>query len=210
MTRAEQVAKNGTQSIITALSRTAKSSVVVNQAVVGRQSELKAPSAPAASAKTAVSSDLTSSQLNPIVDEAIRRWAAAGLSAQDIHKLRNASISIADLPDLQLGWAAESGIAIDEDAAGYGWFVDSTPASNEEFQVSKSNGQLIAADSAAADRMDLLTVVEHEMGHFLGLDDASANEHGLMSGTLSKGLRRLPETAAVDAVLAINSWNDWL
>lgn len=51
------------------------------------------------------------------------------------------------------------------------------------------------------DHVDLLSVVEHEMGHVLGLDDLDILSAGLMSGHLGTGIRRLPESALVDAVL---------
>jgi len=50
-------------------------------------------------------------------------------------------------------------------------FVDSTPAVDEEFTGPHGADQLQAIDSRAVDRIDLLTVVEHELGHVVGLDD---------------------------------------
>jgi hypothetical protein len=48
--------------------------------------------------------------------------------------------------------------------------------------------------SPAFGRMDLLTVVEHELGHVLGLSDLDpqAVPHSLMTQTLDTGVRRLP------------------
>src|SRR5262249_24054422 len=39
-------------------------------------------------------------------------------------------------------------------------------------------------------QVDLLTVVEHEMGHLLGLSDVAAGSTNLMSETLAPGMRR--------------------
>ena len=48
--------------------------------------------------------------------------------------------------------------------------------------------------------MDLLTVVMHEMGHVLGLDDThgSGNVNDLMYESLGSGIRRLPTAAPAD------------
>jgi hypothetical protein len=80
------------------------------------------------------------------------------------------------------------------DAAGYGWFVDPTPLQDEEFLVDGS-----AVPGGPADgRMDLLTVVLHELGHEAGLDDNEGS--GLMSGTLPTGVRRVGGLQAVFSV----------
>jgi hypothetical protein len=44
------------------------------------------------------------------------------------------------------------------------------------------------------DRIDLLTVVEHELGHLAGLSDLDFSAPSLMAGQLKLGIRR-----AVDA-----------
>jgi hypothetical protein len=49
-----------------------------------------------------------------------------------------------------------------------------------------------AVDSRAVDQIDLLSVVEHELGHVLGLGDLDALADSLMSGTLGTGVRRSP------------------
>jgi hypothetical protein len=147
-----------------------------------------APSTPAAADTPAAA--VTDAELAEIVDAAIDQWAATGLADADLATLRQVKVSVADLPDAQLGWATADRIVIDDDAAGAGWFVDATPAANEEF-ATNSTGQLVAKDATAARRMDLLTVVAHELGHHLGLDDLGFVTDDLMSGTLAKGIRRL-------------------
>jgi hypothetical protein len=88
-----------------------------------------------------------------------------------------------------------SGITIDVDAAGYGWFVDGTPNQDEEFEPSTTSDEALLALTAsdAAERMDLLTVLRHEFGHVLGFEDLDPAVHDeeLMSATLTAGTRRL-------------------
>ena len=67
---------------------------------------------------------------------------------------------------------------------------------------------LRATDPRAVDRVDLLTVVEHELGHIAGLDDLDASIAGLMHGQLATGVRRTVGTKEIDAVLAAEDpWN---
>src|SRR4051812_7427265 len=86
-------------------------------------------------------------------------------------------------------------IQLDATASGAGWYVDPTPAEDSEFAVSIGGTEHSAGpDSPAAGRIDLLTVVMHEMGHVLGLDDldVQATPHDLMTVSLAPGIRRLP------------------
>lgn len=46
---------------------------------------------------------------------------------------------------------------------------------------------LRGVDPRAADRLDLLTVVEHELGRRAGLGDLDSSSDGLMSGKLLRG-----------------------
>jgi hypothetical protein len=50
--------------------------------------------------------------------------------------------------------------------------------------------------------MDLLTVVEHELGSVAGLKDLDPFTTDLMSGQLAVGVRRVPTAADVDAIFA--------
>jgi hypothetical protein len=117
--------------------------------------------------------------------------AAAGI-------LSSVSFQIVDLPASLLG--REVGgtlVQIDRDAAGFGWFVDRTPWDDGEFAVSRNFPELVALPGVnAARRVDLLTVVLHELGHVLGY---SHQNEGLMDDALPLGTRRLPE--AVNATL---------
>ena len=143
----------------------------------------------AAAKPSAAAASLTEPQLAPVVLEAERRLAAVvGTVAQTA--MAGVRVQIADLPDGLLGEVVGKTVLIDRDAAGYGWFVDPTPADDAEFAV-RLGGDVLAARSGspAADRVDLLTAVMHEMGHILGY--GHDNSLDLMNPDLPPGERRL-------------------
>src|SRR5262249_56832355 len=81
-----------------------------------------------------------------------------------------------------LGLALGHTITLDDNASGWGWFVDRTPRSDSEFRDGRDHGQV--------GHMDALTVLMHEVGHLLGHDHA---EGGVMSEALFAGVRELPD-----------------
>lgn len=127
---------------------------------------------------------LRQATLDRAVEAAIGRWAAAGVTAEQIALLRSTSYDVAVLPGRTLGQVTPQGVLIDWNAAGYGWFVDPTPLDDSEFSGNRN--------SPAASRVDLLTVTMHEMGHVLGLEHTS-DDHSLLSASLSTFERRLPD-----------------
>jgi hypothetical protein len=130
-------------------------------------------------------------QLSPIVNEAIAEWTALGANPAQLSQVQ---FNVASLTGDALGEAGDNEVTLSVDAAGWGWYVDPTPAQNEEFAVMAADGLHAQAGSPAAGRMDLLTVVSHELGHELGLDHSS-QPGDVMDPTLGTGLRRLPTTA---------------
>lgn len=74
----------------------------------------------------------------------------------------------------------------DTDAAGYGWFIDPTPADNLEFISHSAQAWMTGANSPASGKMDLLTAVTHELDHLLGFDH---QDQGVMAPTLAPGVR---------------------
>ena len=148
-----------------------------------------APQAPTYGAKA-----LTEAEVGAIFDEAIARWTKAlGVNDAVVASLCEMTFQVVDFNDLTLGRATEDTILIDADAAGYGWFVDTTPFDDVEFRLQPGNGELLATRSSeASGHMDLLTVVMHELGHVLGFDDlTSPTDAGdLMYESLPTGVRR--------------------
>ena len=133
---------------------------------------------------------LTQEQLDLIVEEAIARWETA-LVDTDIDVagiLGEIDFQVMDYKGYGrgiLGTTTADVITIDADAAGWGWYVDQTPTDDSEFEVVDGGEE--------ENRMDLLTVVMHEIGHALGYEDLSADAEDLMSATLDAGERWVPD-----------------
>jgi hypothetical protein len=168
--------------VIRAMDKRGVISVASNSFTVASPLAVAAAQAPKASATS-----ITDAQLAPIVAEAMLRLESQ-LGTQIETTLAGVNFKIANLSSGLLGETAGKTIWIDNDAAGYGWFVDSTPADDVEFSRLASSTTLTArAGSAADQRADLLTAVMHEMGHVLGFEHIA---DGLMSATLPLGARR--------------------
>jgi len=154
------------------------------------------------------STPLAEGQLDPIVEEAVRRLAlSAGSEATALSQ--DISVQIADLPGRQLGHASADKVFVDWDAAGHGWFVDPTPWDDSEFSQTVGPYERIApSDSPAEGRVDLLTAVMHELGHIFGYDHAAA--HDVMHATLPLGTRRLPgdESAFLADAADTDEWSN--
>jgi subtilisin-like proprotein convertase family protein len=151
--------------------------------------------------------DLTEAQLAGIVEEAVRRWSESGLLNTDqLAVLNDINVEIANLSGASLGLTTADTIYIDRDAAGFGWFVDQTPADDAEFADPDGDGLYSAVVGGSAEgRMDLLTVVLHEIGHVLGMDHAESGDSPLMSETLAAGDRAVIDTAVAADVTTVSS-----
>ena len=102
--------------------------------------------------------------------------AAWQRSAQLSALIASAQQSLAgftDLPSTALGQTTGEGataqITLDQNAAGHGWYLDPTPLDNTDDYLPTSNPEVwqAKAGSAAAGKMDMLSVLLHEYGHAL-------------------------------------------
>jgi len=119
---------------------------------------------------TARDSTLTQSELDAVASVAISNWTQAlGDGDARLAAFGDVRIGMADLAGGELGFTNGSTILIDNDAAGAGWYTGLSPRNFSE--------------------MDLLTVVEHELGHVLGFGHEDADRFLVMSGDLGVGER---------------------
>jgi len=127
---------------------------------------------------------LGEADLAAIVEQAKALWTEA-LGAGDgrLSILNDVQVQIGNLPDRRLGATLGNTILIDSDAAGYGWFVGG-----------------ITQSPAGSGRMDLLTVVAHELGNSMGFAEDAHATAAVTSPMLGAGERHLPGAdGALDA-----------
>jgi hypothetical protein len=145
---------------------------------------------------------ITLADLSYLVDAAIQRWVDAGATAAQVDAMRAVQFGVVDMAGIYVGTSNDGVINIDADGAGYGWFVDSTPGEDSEFDGS---GTRLTADAggAADGRLDLLTVLMHELGHQIGLGDEYVTSQGddVMFGYMQVGERRLPSHGEADGAV---------
>ncbi len=150
-------------------------------------------------------SDLNPDMVNWMAEAAAERWRMTGLTEEQSLALANVVYQVVDLPGNYLGSAENSIITIDLDAAGRTWFLDETPLDDEEYiSASLGSTQMIAdIDSAANDRVDLLSVLLHEQGHILGLSDVyGSSSQGIMYAFFETGERRLISDGQAEGAIA--------
>jgi hypothetical protein len=144
---------------------------------------------------------LTAGQLHASVTAALARLQRAGIDPLLLDRLAAADYEVVPLPGALLGVTTPDGrVILSPNAAGHGWFTDATPRGDQAFaQGAPGSARIALPGGRAAGRMDLLTVVLHEMGHLAGRPDDGGDPAGgdLMADALAPGVRR---TDALDAV----------
>ncbi|MGH7140468.1 MAG: Calx-beta domain-containing protein, partial [Pirellulales bacterium] len=165
----------------------------------------------------ASAASVNATQVSKMVAAGAVRWLEAGMPLTTvIADLRGLRIAVQDLPGSVLGEAVPRGTAagqspeiiIDTNAAGYGWFVDRTPLDDSEFaELVAPSERLAIGSSPAVGRVDLLTVVMHEMGHLFGLPEAPNGDYpyDVMAETLDLSTRRFPLPGPPDVPTSLAS-----
>src|SRR5207248_10792214 len=104
-------------------------------------------------------------ELSALMPAAIERWRATGISIDDLMRLQAMTFEITDLPEGQLASATSTSVKIDENAGGYGWYVDPTPMDDSEFAMVVPDRALQTTEySPAFGRVDLFMVVMRAWG----------------------------------------------
>ncbi len=123
---------------------------------------------------------LTPKALQGFATEAFAQLASEVPSSEAPNGTPSLVWEIRDLPGDTLGFASGNTIYLDTNAAGWGGFIDATPMDDSEFQLRGNQGE--------QDRMDLVTVVMHELGHYSGHDHT---DEGMMAPQLEAGKRHV-------------------
>ncbi|MDF1746236.1 MAG: hypothetical protein P1V19_21225, partial [Gimesia sp.] len=133
--------------------------------------------------------NLTQAEADQVLEKAIEQ-VSEQLTAEMSQALSGVEVKVVDLSGTTLGRAVPGTIYLDVNAAGHGWFVDSTPLDHSEFSVDSQLSLIALPESAAAGRVDLWTVILHELGHLMGYEHEA---EGVMEETLAPGVRKLAE-----------------
>jgi Ca2+-binding RTX toxin-like protein len=143
----------------------------------------------AQSASSQSNDTVTREEFDAAATAAISHWIdTLGDGDARLASLGGVRFSVADLAGDALGYAEGGSILIDENAAGYGW----STGSNDEFG-----------------RMELLTVLTHELGHVLGFGHDETDTYRVMDAYLGAGGRAAADPVPQPATTVTASYPDF-
>ena len=148
-----------------------------------------------------LASSMNELDIQKIVSTAKLYWYKQGIS---MDKLQNINVIVADLPMNVLGNTNQNTVSISQNAGAYGWFIDNTPDDNEEFIMNAEQSVGYIKNTDNQHKVDLLSVLIHEIGHVIGYDDNDVKDN-VMNGHLATGERRLPSTLFMNSTIILNS-----
>ena len=143
-----------------------------------------------AAGRECITRQLSLQHIQTLLPAAKQYWLDAGASSE---VLDLAQFSVADLEGKVAAVTRGAQVVFDASGAGFGWFVDPTPHEHGEFKQGSTLGMDAPENSPAHGRLDLLTVLIHELGHVLGMSPQVNDD--VMSLYLDAGERRLPGVA---------------
>ena len=128
---------------------------------------------------------VTDATLRTVAEAAAAQWVSAGAPAD---LLTRVTFVVTDLPPGVLAQTVGSVVYVDRDAAGFGWY---SSTAGSLFTSTNAAGDLVAKKGSLADgRVDLLSVLLHELGHAAGLTHEAVGTGRVMLATLPAGVRR--------------------
>ena len=138
--------------------------------------------------------NLTIAEVSQVARQAEANWVNSGLVPNAAAAMANVGINLGVLTSGDIGTYSGGTITIDPSADGVGWY---TGLDNSEFAAGPNGTMTALSGSQAAGEFDLLTVLEHEYGHALGIADLPGNglPGALMDTTLTTGVRIMPSAA---------------
>jgi hypothetical protein len=150
--------------------------------------------------------DIDAEDLQGLADAARQYWADAGVSWS---ALENVRFCLEALPEGIAGQQEGNVITLDDNGAGRGWYVDPSPEDALEFtNVSElaPESRWYAAEGSNPDgKLDMLSVLIHELGHVLGLRDRYNDSQSVMASHITPGERRIPSAEDIASVCALHA-----
>lgn len=152
-----------------------------------------------------LATDLLSQQdIEALLPMAQQVWLDAGASPATFAGL---TVNMQELPTGFAAWAQGKTITLDTTGAGWGWYIDASPLDHSEFALSDTANawhvDALQDNNPAENRLDLPTVLIHELGHVAGLSHSHNDSDGhtdIVSQYLAPGQRRMLNSDDVSAL----------